>query len=40
MLKEKGEALCAFKRFRRLVENESDHKQKTLRTDRGSEFLS
>ena len=36
---EKGEALCAFKKFKRLVKNESDHKLKTLCTDRGGEFL-
>ena len=40
MLKENGEALCAFKKFKRFVENESDHKLKTLRTDWGGEFLS
>ena len=40
MLKEKGETLCAFKKFKRLVENGSYHKLKTVRTNRGGEFLS
>ena len=40
MLKEKGEVLFAFKKFKRLVENGSDHKLKTLYTDRDGEFLS
>ena len=40
MLKEKGEALYAFKKFKRLVENGSNHKLKALCTDRGEEFLS
>lgn len=39
MLKEKWEALCAFEDFKRLVENGSGHKLKTLRIDRGDEFL-
>ena len=34
------EALRAFKKFKRLVENGSDNKLKTLCTDRGGEFLS
>ena len=40
MLEEKGEALCAFKKFKILVETWLDHKLKTLRTDKGGEFLS
>ena len=40
MIKEKGEALCAFKKFKRLIENGSDPKLKILRTDRGGVFLS
>ena len=31
---------CVFKKFKRLVENESNHKLKTLHTDRGGEYLS
>ena len=40
MLKEKEEALCAFKKFKRLVENGSGYKLKNVRTNRGGEFLS
>ena len=40
MLREKGGAFEAFKKFKRLVENKSEHKLKTLRTDRGGEFTS
>ena len=40
MLKEKEEVLCAFKKFKRLVENGSDHNLKTLYTDWDGEFLS
>lgn len=40
MLKEKSDAFNAFKKFKSVVENECDSKIKTLRTDRGGEFLS
>ena len=39
-IREKGEALCAFKKFKRFVENEYDHKLKTLCINRGGKFLS
>ncbi|KAJ0586507.1 putative RNA-directed DNA polymerase [Helianthus annuus] len=39
-LKLKSEALSYFKQFRALVENQSDHKIKTLRSDRGGEYCS
>ncbi|CAJ2658399.1 unnamed protein product [Trifolium pratense] len=39
-LKEKSSALAVFKRFKALVENESNQSIKCLRTDRGGEFLS
>ena len=38
MLKEKEEALCTFKKFKRLVENGSEHKLKIFCTDRCGEF--
>ncbi|KAI3684116.1 hypothetical protein L6452_33335 [Arctium lappa] len=40
LLKSKDEALSSFQKFRLLVENETDEKVKTLRSDRGGEFLS
>lgn len=40
LLKSKDEAFQAFKNFRSLVEVETGEKVKTLRTDRGGEFLS
>ncbi|CAL9028826.1 unnamed protein product [Prunus brigantina] len=39
-LQEKSEAFEAFKSFKALVENESEKKIKTLRTDRGGEYCS
>ena len=36
MLRENGEVLCALKKFKRLVENDSNHKLKTLHIDWGS----
>lgn len=39
-LKSKDEALKAFKKFRMLVEKESEEKVKVFRTDRGGEFTS
>lgn len=40
MLKSKGEAFDAFKKFKLLVENETEQKIKIFRTDRGGEFCS
>lgn len=40
LLKTKGEALEAFKKFKALVENKTEQKIKTFRTDRGGEFCS
>lgn len=40
LLKEKGEAFEKFKKFKNLVEQETQSKVKTFRTDRGGEFLS
>lgn len=40
MLKSKDEAFEAFKRFKKLVENDSESKLKVFRTDRGGEFCS
>lgn len=40
MLKQKNEALAAFKKFKLLVENEISESIKALRTDRGGEFTS
>lgn len=40
MLKQKSEALAAFKKFKMLVENEAMETIKVLRTDRGGEFTS
>lgn len=40
MLKQKSEALGAFKRFKVLAENEAQTTIKVLRTDRGGEFTS
>eukprot|EP00253_Pinus_taeda_P025826 PITA_25826 len=40
LLKHKYEAFEKFKAFKALVENESDHKIKCLRSDRGGEFTS
>ena len=40
MLKNKNEALDAFKKFRNMVKNDSEKRIKTLRTDRGGEFVS
>jgi len=39
-MKHKDEAFEKFKSFKALVENESDHKIKCLRSDRGGEFTS
>jgi len=39
-MKHKDEALKKFKSFKALAENESDHKIKCLRSDRGGEFTS
>ena len=38
MLKNKDEALNAFKKFKAIVEVETEKKVKALRTDRGGEF--
>jgi len=40
LMKHKDEAFEKFKSFKDLVENESDHKIKCLRSDRGGEFTS
>jgi len=40
LMKHKDEAFEKFKSFKALVENESDHKIKCLRSDRGGEFTS
>ncbi|KAL8107152.1 hypothetical protein AgCh_023814 [Apium graveolens] len=40
LLKEKSNAFEMFKRFKALVENETEKRIKTLRTDRGGEFFS
>jgi len=40
LLKHKDEAFEKFKSFKALEENESDHKIKCLRSDRGGEFTS
>ncbi|KAJ9560140.1 hypothetical protein OSB04_005300 [Centaurea solstitialis] len=40
LLKSKDEALSSFQKFRLLIENVTDEKVKTLRSDRGGEFLS
>ena len=40
MLREKGEVLCVFMKFKRLVESGFDYKLKNLCTNWGSEFLS
>ena len=40
LLKTKDEAFEKFKRFKTLVEKETQHKIKTFRTDRGGEFVS
>lgn len=40
MLKTKDETFSAFKRFKTQVENGNDNKIRTLRTDRGGEFMS
>jgi hypothetical protein len=40
MMKEKSEALRWFKIFKSMVENESDHRMKTLRTEGGGEYCS
>ena len=38
MVKEKREGLYSFKKFKKLVENESNQKLKTLRTDEGDKL--
>lgn len=40
LLKRKDEAFYAFNKFKVLVENGNEDKVKTLRTDRGGEFMS
>ena len=40
LLREKSEAFEKFKGFKALVEQETGAKIKTLRTDRGGEFMS
>lgn len=40
LLKSKGEAFAAFKKFRGLVEDGDERRIKMFRTDRGGEFLS
>eukprot|EP00253_Pinus_taeda_P030327 PITA_30327 len=40
LMKHKDEAFEKFKSFKTLVENESNHKIKSLRSDRGGEFTS
>lgn len=40
LLKEKGDAFEKFKKFKRLVEQESGMNVQTFRTDRGGEFIS
>ena len=40
LLREKGEAFEKFKKFRSIVEQETQNAIKTLRTDRGGEFIS
>lgn len=39
MLKEKSQALDSFKSFKAIAENESGCKIKTLRSDRGGEYV-
>ena len=39
-LKEKSKVFSAFKKFKALVEKESDHNIKVMRFDRGGEFTS
>ena len=38
-LKEKSEALVCFKSFKTFTENQSGYKIKTLRSDRGGEYI-
>lgn len=40
LLKEKSEAFCKFKNFKKIVEHETGATIKTFRTDRGGEFVS
>ena len=40
VIKAKNEAFATFKSFKALVENQTEHKLKILRTDRGGEFRS
>ena len=40
LLKEKSDALCKFKTFKTLVEQETKMQIQTFRTDRGGEFVS
>ena len=40
LLKKKSEAFNHFKKFKELIENESDLKIKCLRSDNGGEFIS
>lgn len=39
ILRQKSEAYSKFLEFKSMVENQSDRKIKTLRTDRGGEFI-
>ena len=39
-LKHKSDAFSCFQQFKALVENQSGHRIKTLRTDRGGEYVS
>jgi len=40
VLKNKDEAFGCFKEFKELVENESEHSIKCVRSDRGGEYAS
>ena len=40
IIKAKSQVCSVFKKFKLMVENSSGHKVRTLRTDRGGEFLS
>lgn len=40
IIKAKSQACSVFKKFKNMVENSSGHKVRTLRTNRGGEFLS
>jgi len=40
LIKKKSDTLVVFKRFKSMAENQSEHRVKTLRIDRGGEYTS